>query len=211
MNEIKLGKLEKIKDLRSIWKNEEYDFTPWLAKEQNIKLLSDELGISIKVLKTEASVGKYSLDILAVNEDTNENIIIENQLEITNHDHLGKVLVYGAGYDAKTIIWIVKDLIKFFTTKLIITNKRVNGKTGLINTNELDSPLNKINGVQVRQGLFGKIFNYGTVSITTASTVFNFDYIDKPNEFKTILNNQIEKYDDDRIEKQAKKMAEAMK
>lgn len=109
MSEIKLGKLEKIKDLRSIWKNEEYDFTPWLAKEQNIKLLSDELGISIKVLKTEASVGKYSLDILAVNEDTNENIIIENQLEITNHDHLGKVLVYGAGYDAKTIIWIVKD------------------------------------------------------------------------------------------------------
>lgn len=109
------------------------------------------------------------------------------------------------------LIWIVKDLIKFFTTKLIITNKRVNGKTGLINTNELDSPLNKINGVQVKQGLFGKIFNYGTVSITTASTAFNFDYIDKPNEFKNILNNQIEKYDDDRIEKQAKKMAEAMK
>lgn len=109
------------------------------------------------------------------------------------------------------VVWFIKDLIKFFTTKLIITNKRVNGKTGLINTNELDSPLNKINGVQVRQGLFGKIFNYGTVSITTASTVFNFDYIDKPNEFKTILNNQIEKYDEERIEKQAKKMAEAMK
>ena len=109
------------------------------------------------------------------------------------------------------LIWIVKDLIKFITTKLIITNKKVNGKTGLINTNELDSPLNKINGVQVKQGLFGKIFNYGTVSITTASTAFNFDYIDKPNEFKNILNNQIEKYDDDRIEKQAKKMAEAMK
>lgn len=108
-------------------------------------------------------------------------------------------------------IWLIKDLIKFFTTKLIITNKRVNGKTGLINTNELDSPLNKINGIQVKQGLFGKIFNYGTISITTASTVFNFDYIDKPNEFKNILNNQIEKYDDDRIEKQAKKMAEAIK
>ena len=109
------------------------------------------------------------------------------------------------------LIWIIKDLIKFFTTKLIITNKKINGKTGLINTNELDSPLNKINGVQVKQGLFGKIFNYGTVSITTASTAFNFDYIDKPNEFKNILNNQIEKYDDDRIEKQAKKIAKAMK
>ena len=109
MTEIKLGKLEKITDLRIIWKNEEYDFTPWLAKDVNIKLLSDEIGIPIKVKKTEAPVGKYSLDILAENEDTNENIIIENQLEITNHDHLGKILVYGAGYDAKTIIWIVKD------------------------------------------------------------------------------------------------------
>ena len=97
------------------------------------------------------------------------------------------------------------------TTKLYITNKRVSGKVGLIRTNELDSPLNKINGVQVKQGLFGKIFNYGTVSITTASTVFDFPYIDKPNEFKTILNNQIEKYDDERIEKQARKFAEAMK
>lgn len=108
-------------------------------------------------------------------------------------------------------VWTVKDLIKFFTTKLVITNKRVSGKTGLINTNELDSPLNKINGIQVKQGLFGKMFNYGTISITTASTVFNFDYIDKPNEFKTILNNQIEKYDEERIEMQAKKMAEAIK
>lgn len=108
MTEIKLGKLEKIRDLRTIWKNEEYDFTPWLAKDTNIKLLSDEIGIPIKVKETEAPVGKYSLDILAENEDTNENIIIENQLEITDHDHLGKILVYGAGYDAKTIIWIVK-------------------------------------------------------------------------------------------------------
>lgn len=107
--EIKLGKLEKIADLRTVWKNEEYDFTPWLARDINIKLLSDEIGIPIKVKKTEAPVGRYSVDILAENEDTNENIIIENQLEITNHDHLGKILVYGAGYDAKTIIWIVKD------------------------------------------------------------------------------------------------------
>lgn len=107
-------------------------------------------------------------------------------------------------------IWFVKDIIKFFTTKLIITNKRISGKTGLINTNELDSPLNKINGIQIKQGLFGKIFNYGTISITTASTIFNFDYISGPYEFKTILNNQIEKYDEQRIEMQAKKMAHAI-
>lgn len=108
-------------------------------------------------------------------------------------------------------VWIVRDAIKFFTTKLIITNKRVSGKTGLINTNELDSPLNKISGIQVKQGLFGKMFNYGTVSITTASTVFNFDMINNPNEFKRILNNQIEIYDEERIEMQAQKMAAAMK
>lgn len=108
------------------------------------------------------------------------------------------------------LVWFVKDLINFFTTKLAITNKRVTGKTGLINTNELDSPLNKINSVQVKQGFMGKICNYGTVSITTASSVFIFDFIEKPNEFKTILNNQIEAYDDARIQKQAEKLANAI-
>ena len=107
--------------------------------------------------------------------------------------------------------WLPRDLIRYFTTKLEITNKRVKGKTGLINTNELDSPLNKINGIQVKQNMFGKMFNYGTLSITTASSVFLFNYINNPNEFKTILNNQIESYDDERIEKQAKKLANAIK
>lgn len=106
--------------------------------------------------------------------------------------------------------WFIKDLVTFFTTRLIITNKRISGKTGLLNTNVLDSPLNKINGVQIQQGMFGKMFNYGTISITTASTVFNFKYIDKPFEFKQILNNQIEQFDNDRIEKQAKMMANAI-
>ena len=69
MSEIKLGKLEKITDLRTIWKNEEYDFTPWLAKDINIKLLSEEIGIPIKVKKTEAPVGKYSLDISLTNKN----------------------------------------------------------------------------------------------------------------------------------------------
>ena len=108
-------------------------------------------------------------------------------------------------------IWIVRDIIDFFTTRLNITTKRVTGHSGLINTNQLDSPLNKISGVQVQQGLFGKIFNYGTISISTASTVFRFRYIDKPNEFRTVLNNQIEAYDDERINQQAKKLAEAVK
>ena len=107
---MELGYLEKINNLRDIWKDEARDFTPWLAKQENIDILSNTLGINIKVIDTEVYVGKYHLDILAVNENNNETIIIENQLEATDHDHLGKLLVYGAGYNAKTIIWIAKDI-----------------------------------------------------------------------------------------------------
>lgn len=108
------------------------------------------------------------------------------------------------------LVWFPRDLINYFTSKLEITNRRIKGKTGLIKTNELDSPLNKINSVQVKQGLCGKIFNYGTIIITTSSSVFEFDYVNKPNQFKTILNNQIEAYDENKMEMQAKKIANAM-
>lgn len=108
------------------------------------------------------------------------------------------------------LVWLPRDLIKYFTTILEITNKRVRGKTGLVKTNELDSPLNKINSVQVKQGFFGKVFNYGTVAITTASSVFEFDYVTNPDEFKTLLNNQIEAYDENKMEIQAQKIAKAM-
>jgi hypothetical protein len=105
----KLGKLSKT-DLREIWKNEEYDFSTWLAEEENLALLSDEVGISIKLLEKEAGCGKYSLDILAEEEGTGRKIVIENQLENTNHDHLGKIITYAAGHDAGIVIWIFKDI-----------------------------------------------------------------------------------------------------
>ena len=107
-------------------------------------------------------------------------------------------------------VWFPRDLIRYLTTKLEITNKHIRGKIGLVNTNELDSPLNKINSVQVLQGFFGKMFNYGTIVITTASSVFEFGYITNPNEFKNILNNQIEAYDENKMDMQAKKIADAM-
>jgi hypothetical protein len=97
-------------DLREIWKNEEYDFSSWLAQEQNLGLLSDEIGISIRLLEKEAGVGKYSVDLLAEEEGTGRKIIIENQLEKTNHDHLGKIITYAAGHDASIVIWIFKDI-----------------------------------------------------------------------------------------------------
>lgn len=103
-----LGILKKI-DLREAWKHEALDFTKWLAREENLALLSEEIGIDINLIQTEASVGSFNVDILA--EDSNgRKIIIENQLEVTNHDHLGKIITYASGYDAEIIIWIVKDV-----------------------------------------------------------------------------------------------------
>jgi hypothetical protein len=106
---VQLGTLKKI-PLREAWKHEALNFTNWLAKAENLKLLSDEVGIDISLIKTEASVGKFSVDILAEEENTNRKVVIENQLELTDHDHLGKIITYASGFDAKTIIWIVKDV-----------------------------------------------------------------------------------------------------
>lgn len=106
---ITLGKLAKT-DLRRIWKNEEYDFSAWLAQEENMALLSDEIGVDIRLIKQEADVGKFSLDILAEEEGTGKKIIIENQLEVTNHDHLGKIITYAAGHDASMVIWIFREI-----------------------------------------------------------------------------------------------------
>ncbi len=103
----KLGKLEKV-NLREIWTNEEYDFSVWLSKEENLKELSDTIGVDIVLEERESAVGKYSVDIYGKEEGTDRKIVIENQLEDSNHDHLGKIITYASGKDAKTIIWIVK-------------------------------------------------------------------------------------------------------
>lgn len=103
-----LGKLEKITDLRKVWPHEALDFTPWLAQDDNIAMLSDAIGIDISVDETESMVGSFNVDIYATETDTGNKIIIENQLEETNHDHLGKIITYASGKDAKFVIWIVK-------------------------------------------------------------------------------------------------------
>ncbi len=102
-----LSKLNKV-ELRDVWGHEAIDFTNWLAQQENLDALSEEIGVGIKLIKTEANVGKFSVDILAEEEASGRKIIIENQLEDTNHDHLGKIITYASGYDAEIIIWIVR-------------------------------------------------------------------------------------------------------
>lgn len=108
MKNKKLDKLTEIKDLRSVFQNEASGFTPWLAGEDGIELLSDAIGLEIVVEETESSVGSFRTDILAYEKNSEKKVIIENQLEDTNHDHLGKLITYASGKDAQIIIWIVR-------------------------------------------------------------------------------------------------------
>jgi len=101
-----LDKMIRVDDLREIWKHESLDFSKWLSN--NLGLLSEAINIDISLIETESSVGPYFVDIYAVEELTGRKIIIENQLESTDHDHLGKIITYAAGKGADIIIWIVK-------------------------------------------------------------------------------------------------------
>lgn len=101
-----LGKLKEITDLRKVWPHEALNFTPWVA--ENIELLGDAVGLDITVEETESSVGDFNVDIYASETGTDRKIIIENQLEDTDHDHLGKLITYASGKSADVIIWIVK-------------------------------------------------------------------------------------------------------
>ena len=102
----KLGSMTQITNLRSVWPNEASDFTPWLA--ENMELLNEATGLSLELVEQESAVGSFSLDVLAQDTETGANAVIENQLEDTNHDHLGKIITYASGKDAEVIIWIVK-------------------------------------------------------------------------------------------------------
>ena len=101
-----LGTLKEITDLRSIWPHEALNFTPWGA--ENVDLLADAVGLDITVDETESSVGDFNVDIYASETGTDRKIIIENQLEDTDHDHLGKLITYASGKGADVVIWVVK-------------------------------------------------------------------------------------------------------
>ena len=100
--------MKRITDLRSVWPHEANYFTKWLAQEDNLLLLSDTIGIELELEERESSVGAFNVDIFAKEVGTNRRVIIENQLEDTNHDHLGKLITYASGKGAEVIVWIVK-------------------------------------------------------------------------------------------------------
>ena len=101
----KLGQLHRM-DLRNVWLSEPQDFTPWLAQENNLKILSDALGIELELEAQEKNVGPFRADILCRSLDDDSLVLIENQLEKTDHIYLGQLLTYAAGLQSVTSVWI---------------------------------------------------------------------------------------------------------
>jgi len=102
-----LGKLQRI-NLREAWKHEATEFTPWLAQTENLDLLAEALGmVELELVGIEHWVGDFKLDILCSDDDG--QVIIENQLEKTNHSHLGQIITYASGVGARKVIWLAES------------------------------------------------------------------------------------------------------
>ena len=108
MSHTQLGRLKEV-DIRNLWSHEQYDFSEWLSKHENLELLNEVIGITLSEVEKEVYVGSYRCDLVGNDETTGDKVIIENQLEASNHDHLGKIITYASGLDAKVIVWIVKE------------------------------------------------------------------------------------------------------
>ncbi len=103
MSNPNLGQLRRL-DPRTVWQHEAQDFTPWLA--ENVDLLSEAVGLDIELVQREVPVGTFSLDLFGKEVSSGREVIVENQLEATDHIHLGQLLTYAAGLDAKVVVWI---------------------------------------------------------------------------------------------------------
>lgn len=144
---------------------------------------------------------------LSSNLQKNEQLVLEGKVHWATLIVPGLlILFYGLG-----LIWFIPRLIAMYTTELSLSNKRLVGKAGLINTKQMDSPLNKINSISVESGLFGKIFGYATITVNTASTIYVFANIIQAEAFKHAVLEEMERFDEARIQGQAKAIANAMK
>jgi len=117
-----LGRLARV-ELRDIWLSEAVDFTPWLAREENLALLGEALAIELELEAQEKAVGPFRADILCKDIGTGSWVLIENQLERTDHSHLGQLLTYASGLEAVTIVWIAAKFTEEHRSTLDWLNK----------------------------------------------------------------------------------------
>ena len=105
MTQQTLGRLSRV-DLREVWASEATEFTPWLAQPENLSVLAETLGIDLELEAQEKAVGPFRADMLCKDIGSASWVLVENQLERTDHNHLGQLLTYASGLQAVTIVWI---------------------------------------------------------------------------------------------------------
>ena len=106
---MEFGELNEV-ELREVWEHEAHKFTPWLA--ENLERLSKVIGIPIELVDTEEPIGQFAADIVGQNPEDGSRVLIENQLEVSDHKHLGQILTYLAGSEARIIIWVAHSFVE---------------------------------------------------------------------------------------------------
>lgn len=127
MNDVTLGRLESV-DPRQAWSSEAGHFTPWLALPENMALLGEAIGLELEVEAQEKNVGPFRADILCRNTVDGSWVLVENQLERTDHTHLGQLITYAAGLDAVTIVWVARAITEEHRAALDWLNRATNDK-----------------------------------------------------------------------------------
>ena len=168
---MKLGKISQV-DLRQMWTSEAYEFTPWLASDDGIEYLSEILGVSLEVVGTEQRVGPFKCDIVAniinVAGENQGTVIIENQLEATDHDHLGKIITYASAHQAKILVWIAREF-----------------------TDEHRAALDWLNNQMPEVHCFG--LEIGLIKIEDSLPAIRFNRVSEPNEWSKMIQAETRK------------------
>src|SRR3954447_4169474 len=121
-----LGRLVPVPP-RDVWAHEAHNFTPWLLA--NADVLSDLLGMDLELEVAEHPVGNFSLDLMGRDTATGQRVIVENQLEVTDHTHLGQILTYAGGTDPTTIVWVAPTFRAEHRAALDWLNQRTDENT----------------------------------------------------------------------------------
>lgn len=154
---IELGRLQPVPP-REVWRHEALDFTPWLL--ENVDVLSDLLGMDLVLETAEHAVGSFSLDLIGRDESTGERVIVENQLEMSDHTHLGQIITYAAGTDPTVIVWVTTGFRPEHRAAIDWLNERTDEKTRV----------------------FGVVIH--TVQIGDSHVAPNFELVAQPNDWE---------------------------
>lgn len=169
-----LGRLARV-DLRHVWETEAGSFTPWLAEADNLLILGEALGIELELEAQEKDVGPFRADILCKDVDTDAWVLIENQLERTDHTHLGQLLTYSAGLQAAVVVWIASK----FTEE---------HRAALDHLNEITDERYRFFGVELELWQIGD-----------SPPAPRFNLVSKPNDWSRAIGRAARKLDDEPV------------